>query len=48
MTYDFIKGKIWTQTHTQEECLVKMKADQGDASTSQGTLKTAGKPPEAW
>lgn len=47
MTLDFIKGENWTQTHAGRMSCESESRDQGDASKSQGMLKTTGKPPEA-
>ena len=41
------KGNLDTKTHIQGERHVKMKAEWGDSSISQGVPKTARKPPEA-
>lgn len=42
-----MKRGIWTKRHIQGQCHLKMKAEWGDGSRSQGTPKSASKLLEA-
>ena len=47
MTVSLYKGEIRAQTYRERTPCEDEDRDQGDASTSQGTLKMANKPSEA-